>query len=369
MDVDKLLKTVEERRTKIKKVRDGHSKVKQEEALLEEELKVTPPIKTKAPDTKPLPVKEAPRMNDISITVSIREKRVDDKGLVVAGILQEDTLSENNRFYPAAVVREAIASLPGKKSLVGHHTSSPADIVAVIESSHMDAVTGTGFGTFRFGSDAHAAGIHQKVKEGLITDVSIRASGKTKRGKINGQFVDVVEKLDIASVDFVVEGGVAAAKVVKVFENKPSLTYEQEDNDMEVKELEKKLEEQAKASEKLQADLDARDKELQESKDKQVKAEIDAYRSTKLATVKDEETREMVKGQLVGNTKEDIDKQFSKAVSFAEKVLERAKIEDDVIINPKGSEKPKKFRNINDLLESDVLDDQEKAKVLAEAMG
>ena len=83
---------------------------------------------------------------------------------------------------------------------------------------------GIGFAEFRFGTDEKSKMMFSKIKESLIDSTSIRASGTTKRAKINNEVVDVVESLEIASVDWVLEGGVSAARVSKVFESHPNIT-------------------------------------------------------------------------------------------------------------------------------------------------
>src|SRR3990167_4315581 len=133
---------------------------------------------------------------DLSLNCKILESKIDEKkNTVLAGVLQEDTLSANGRFYPAHVVREAIIKLPGKRSLIGHETDNVEDIVAKITRSEMR--NGVGFAEFKFGTDEKSKLIFSKIKDGLVDSTSIRASGTTKHGKINGEMVDVVETLDI----------------------------------------------------------------------------------------------------------------------------------------------------------------------------
>ena len=166
---------------------------------------------------------------DLSLIYEMKEKIVDEqKRTVIAGVLEEDVLSANNRFYPAKIVRKAISTLSGKRSLVTHESNDPRDVVAKIIEARMKGKLGVA--TFKFGTDATSEAVFSKVKEGLIDAVSIRGNGSTKRAKLEGSetFVDVVEELEISSVDWVVEGGISSARVMQVFEQAPQINYTNE---------------------------------------------------------------------------------------------------------------------------------------------
>ena len=115
-------------------------------------------------------------------------------------MLQEDTVKAKNRFYPGKGVRKAIKALEGKRSLVGHDTDDVTDVVAKIERSFMK--NWLGFAEFKFGTDTRSEMILSKIKEGLIDSTSIRASGVTKRGKVNGEFVLKVGELKVGAKSF-----------------------------------------------------------------------------------------------------------------------------------------------------------------------
>lgn len=323
-------------------------------------------IKEKAPKSE----------NDLSISCEILEKKIDEKKrTVIAGILEEDTLSANDRFYPAHIVRKMAESLAGKRSLIGHDTNNVEDVVAKIESAKIS--NRIVFGAFRFGTDSISNDIFTKIKEGLIDSTSIRARGQTRRAKINGKFVDVVESLDVASVDWVCEGGVKIAKVVKVFEQAPNIVFEKKEIK---KEEEVKMEELKKANEKI-AELEKKnkgltdeskkkDKDLVEEKRKADEAKLKAYIEEKVSKINDDEVRELIKKQLTGKDEKEIDEQFDGQVKYFEDMRKKAGIkEDEIKITPTDQKENKKAKTVNELLEGDSLKKDEKVKVLGSMLG
>lgn len=349
--------------------------------------------------------------NDCSLQFKINEKKIDEGArTVVAGILEGDSLSANKRFYPQSVVESVSTTLIGKKALIGHDTDNPEDIVAQITGSSMEGKKL--IGSFRFGNDTKSEMIFQKIKDGLIDSVSIRASGETKPGMINNEQVDIVQKLDIWSVDFVVEGGVSFAKVMKVFENAPTIEYvkEAENNEafdacikdggkmsmkdagngmaqtmcsingqdhkgpmmnksdaekMMSKHESRRIEMEKEMQEKLDAILKEnealkKDKETLEASTK--KAELDAYKTQKLSTIEDKEIRADVAENLSGDSKEAIDASFAKLKKLAEGVAKKSG--SKIVMEPvkEGEASPK---SINDIFESKTIDKKEKVEVLS----
>ena len=282
-------------------------------------------------------------MNLNLTTKAIFEKRDEKKRTVIAGILQEDVLSANNRFYPAKVVREAVRQLPGKPSVIGHDSNSVEDVIAVIEKAYIrDKVL---IGEFRFGTDSKSEMIFRKISENLIGDLSIRASGEVKRGKINNEMVDVVESLEIASVDFVIDGAVSAARVLQVFESSPVITFE-----------------------------DAEEKALQKIKARKYFAE---------ATQKIEETpvREFVQDFLgaslqIENLKEkEIEKHIVRCKEYARRVKWKAQRDNgqDIVIHPSDTWKEEddilKDGNIDEFMESKNISRETKKNILKSMIG
>jgi len=315
---------------------------------------------------------------DLSFTNKIVEKSVDDRSrTVIAGILQEDTLSSNNRFYPAHVVQEAVSGLAGRRSLIGHESNSVEDVVARITEAGIS--NRIAYATFKFGTDEKSEMIFSKIKEGLIDSTSIRANGETRRAKVDGNFVDVVESLDIYSVDWVVEGGIKNAKVVQVFETAQFISFEKHENEeeidaMEKKELEKAVEEANAKIEELQKASLEKDQSVDEMKQTILERDLDIHRKELLATVVDVEDREMIKDQLIGKTNEEIDTAFKAQVKYYEGLKKKAGLEeDDVVIkatdDKDGEKKDLKFRSVNELLESSDVPQDKKLEVIKKLLG
>ena len=310
-------------------------------------------------------------MNDLSLTFNICEKAVDEKTrTVVAGVLREDVMSANNRFYPAEVVREAVKNLTGKRSLIGHDTNSVEDVVAKIERSEIK--NGLVIAEFRFGTDPKSDAIFSKIKEGLVDSTSIRATGTTKRAKMGEEFVDVVESLDINSVDWVTDPGIESARVIRVFEQAPSFNYkfkEKEMTEKEIEELNKKLGE----SEKAKAKLEEEKKIAEEAK---VKAEklaeeqkLISFKNEKLSKVTNTELREHLRDTVSGNSESEIEKSFNKQISFFEKYNKDNKLNEEIVIKA-NDDKGGDFHphSVNELLSSDKLTQEEKVKSLVELL-
>ena len=307
------------------------------------------------------------KFNEIIEGKIIRESSDDGQRTVIAGVLEGDFLSANKRFYPESIVRKASETLVGKASMIGHDTNSPRDVVARITSSMMNGKKL--IASFKFGTDASSNEMFTKVKEGLVDSYSIRAYGSSKEGMINGEVVDIVQEMDIETIDLVVTPGISSAKVLKVFESSPQITYKENDNMDEVKELQAKLDEAAK---QLKASEDARlalESDKQKAEEARLKAELDSKISEDLATVL-EDYRAEIKEDFSGKTKEDWSKHFESRKKSIEKILKKAKVSETVVISPKDKKDEKKsYRTVNDTLESSDLSKDDKKNILVSMLG
>ena len=306
---------------------------------------------------------------ELTLQTRILEKKIDEGArTVVAGILEGDSLSANKRFYPMSVVESVKDSLVGLKSMIGHDTDSPEDVVATIVNSAMSGKKL--FGSFKFGTDEKSDMMFTKIKEGLIDSVSIRASGETRPGKINNEDVDIVDSLKIWSVDLVVEGGVQSAKVMRVYEQAPTIVYDNnKENEMteeQKKQLEmaesnaKKLKEVGEANAKLVSE-----KEALESEKK--KAEIESYRNEKLSLVEDKEIRDKISSLLTGDSKESIDSQFSKAKELVESLAK--KYGSKIVMEPVKENEDEDFKSLDAMFESKKVDRKDKIEALKSLIG
>lgn len=374
--VTELLEKLKKRETDAKEFRATLKSVKELEEDIDLEIKVLDEDEDEDKD-KIKVFKES-----VSISCKLLEKSVDaKKRTVIAGVLQENTLSSNNRFYPASIVQEAIKSLPGKRALIGHDTNNVEDVVAKITGSFMK--DGIGFAEFKFGTDTKSDLIFNKIKEGLIDSTSIRATGETKRGKIDGEFVDVVESLSVASVDWVVEGGIEAAKVAQVFEQAPDINYNTKGKEKELKEKEdmekvevlqkqldeqnKKLDDLIKVNETLKTDKESSDSELSKQK-------LETYKESKLSAIPDEEIRALVKEQLTATDEKALDEQFGRQVKYHEAIRVKAGLKNnEVHIVPtdktNDDDKTLEFKDVNGFMESKQISKKVKCEALSTLMG
>lgn len=297
----------------------------------------------------------------------LESKPDDEKRLVIAGVLEGDFISANNRFYSEAIVREASKSIVGLPSLIGHDTDSPRDIVARIVDSNM--IGKRLIASFKFGTDTSSNEMFTKVKEGLVNSYSIRASGSTEEGKINGKSVDIVKELKTWSIDLVVNPGVESAKVMQVFENSPEITYKNEENEMT--EEQKKQLELAEANEKKLKEAEESNAKLLKEKETleadKKKAELDAYKTQKLSTIEDKDIRADVAENLNGDSKETIDASFNKLKKLAEGVAKKSG--QKIVMEPVKENEEGEFKSINDVFESKKVEKKEKVEILSSLMG
>ena len=299
----------------------------------------------------------------------IKEGVNEEKRMVVAGVLEGDALSENGRFYPLGIVEMVSKTLVGKPSLVGHDTDSPGDIVARISHASMSGKKIVA--SFQFGKDSHSETIFQKVKEGLIDSYSIRAFGTTKPGVVEGQDVDIVQSLDIATVDLVVEGGIKSAKVLRVFESAPKFEIKQEESMTE--EQKKQFEEMQEKIKVYEAEKVTKEAELAESKKKTEEAELKGAESRlklhvekKLATIADADLRKLVLEALTGKTEEEVNKQFEAQVAILKKATEGK----NVILRPVDGDKGgSEINSLSEALMGDKTTREDKADILRALMG
>ena len=308
---------------------------------------------------------------DLSLMYKFKESKVDKQSrIVVAGVLEEDVLSENRRFYPSKIVREAVAKLPGRKSMIGHDSDSPMDTVAVIE--RVEHIGKLAVGHFRFGTDQVSETMLTKVKDGLVDSFSIRASGSTRKGKIEGveEMVDIVTELDIQSVDLVTMPGVKSAKVLQVFEN-VNYKFIESKGDKDMDEFKSKYEETQKKLIELELKLNEEAKSRKAAEEKAHKAELESYINEKLQTISDEKVRGLIKKQLTGESKDKINAQFAEQVDYFKSIHKQVGSEVDIVITPadhKEGDVKKSFGSLNELLESKDVSKEDKLGILSMAL-
>lgn len=306
----------------------------------------------------------------------VRESINKDSRTALIGILEGDSVSQNGRFYPMNVVKSVSESVKGRPALIGHDTNSPRDIVARIVDSSMPGRLLTG--SFKFGTDTESEIIFSKVREGLIDSVSIRASGESSPGTVNGESVDIVNSLEIHSVDFVVEGGVKAAKVLKVYESAPEIKLKDETNTEDVMTDEQKkqfdeamakVKELTDANTKLSEDKAKSDKATEEATAKVQEAELKAHKASKLSTISDTDVRGLIEKTLTGKTVAEVDSQFEAQKALIESLAKKSgKSESDFIVSPADKKNETKKQSFSDVLESADVPSEDKVELIKSLM-
>ena len=151
------------------------------------------------------------------LTFSFSETQIDEEKRTVRVCALAPCLSRNNRFYSASIVESASGTLINKKSFADHDTRDTKNLIGRIVSEEL--VDGKLYADIKISKAKDISReTFEKILDGTITDVSIAADGETRRAKMGETYVNEVTKLDIKSVDFVTEGGVSDAKVMKVWE-------------------------------------------------------------------------------------------------------------------------------------------------------
>jgi hypothetical protein len=120
----------------------------------------------------------------LSFAIDIDEGVNDDKRTVKVCALAP-CISRNNHYYSPAIVEKAAKDMLNKriKSFSGHDDRNPRNIVGYIKESAIE--NGKAIATIKFSKAKDVAeSIFTRIKEGIITDVSIAASGTPTRMKI-----------------------------------------------------------------------------------------------------------------------------------------------------------------------------------------
>ncbi len=140
-------------------------------------------------------------------------------------IIEADKRTINGTYYPFPILREAINLFEGALTFHTHidpDKKSTRDIVGKIHNVRAGA---QGLEADMTISESESA-LWTKIQEGLITDISIDAMGKTHITKVGSEAVRMVEKINkVHSVDLVVEAsaGGQILEAIKREENELTL--------------------------------------------------------------------------------------------------------------------------------------------------
>ena len=165
---------------------------------------------------------------DLADFISLKEGTYDDeKGEVEAILIEAGTNPHKKRHYPASTIKEAAQGFRGLKMYLNHPTRTEEkelperDITkwasTIVESRYED---GKAIGTIA----VHDKWLRERLKDPVARahiGLSINAGGKVSTGKVDGQEMQIVEKIVMqrqngpASVDWVTEAG-ARGRVSKL---------------------------------------------------------------------------------------------------------------------------------------------------------
>ena len=120
-----------------------------------------------------------------------------------------------------------------------------------------------------------------------------------------------------------------------------------------------KAQEDLKAMTEAKATVDTEKAGLEADK---AKAELEAYKVTKLSTIEDKDIRADVAENLSGDSKEDIDQSFTKLKKLAEGIVKKAG--SKIVLEPIVDNEKKEHKTITDVLESKDVERKDKLEIL-----
>lgn len=320
---------------------------------------------------------ETDNKEDLVIQSSFSEIKLDEEKGTLEAVALTVGLSANKRFYNDNIVKKVSEQMTGLKSYADHGEGffsggrGIKDVVGKITSSRYEE--GKAIGIWQLSkSKSTREEILPKIKEGLITDVSIRASGSMRAMKLGEEIVQEVTDIKLNSVDFVTEGGVEGAKIIKVFEAKNMPILETIDKEvkeiMTVEELRKAypelIVEIEKPMEELKTTNEALKKENDEFKAKIKEKEIADLKIKLLSEVKEnEEVKVLIAQRITGNTEEELKKSIDEQLSFITKVKEaNAKVTGNPPIVIEGK---KRYTSSQQILDDPELSQDKKGELIS----
>lgn len=265
------------------------------------------------------------------LSFSINEASVNEEKRTVEVCVLAPCVSKNGRYYSPRIVEKAFSQMSGKnmKAYAGHDDRSPKNIVASFPKGGVRMDGGRLYAEAKFSKARDVAeSILTRIKEGIITDVSIAASGTTKRMKMGEQTVDAVKEdtFRLASVDFVSEGGVETSQVTKVFESNEVPKIE-EVKEMEIKDIKQLRETYVDLVEELEKPLNekiaALETTIAEAQAKIVEKELNEFKESEITKLEvDDKVRSIIKSKVAGKTKDEISESIKVEVEYAKSLIE-----------------------------------------------
>jgi len=286
-----------------------------------------------------------------NLVFSFNEKNIDEQNRLVRVCALAPCISKNNRYYSPQVVESVSGTLIGKKSFADHDQRNTKNLIGRIKDEEFK--DGKIYADIKVSNASGVAkSTWQKIIDSTITDVSIAADGKTKRVKIGDKYGDEVISLDIKSVDFVTEGGVAHAKVMRVFESVndyPQVEEVEQKIMKDVNELRNEYPdlvaevEEAKVSEveeKMKDELEKLRKENEDLKFKLVEKELAEYKKTEIDKLDiNDKVKNVLRQRVNGKTKEELASSLKTELELANTYKDAHTQEAEVEGVPEGKKK------------------------------
>lgn len=267
-----------------------------------------------------------------NIAFNILEGNIDEEKRTVRVCALAPCVSRNGRFYSPKVVESVAGTLKGKKSFADHDDRNTKNLIGRIVNEEWK--DGRLYADIKISkSKGIAQETLEKIIDGTITDVSIAANGQSRRVKLGEQIVDEVTALDINSVDFVTEGGVADAKVMHVYENVNDIPKISEvKKEMTIEELKKDFPELVESIEKpLKDAIDAEKKLREEAEAKLSEKAVSEYRESKIVALEAKDNvKDLLRKRVVGKTNEEVDESITKELAVINETAEALKVEAKV---------------------------------------
>lgn len=282
-----------------------------------------------------------------SLSFGIQEGMIDEAKRTVRVCALVSCISRNNRYYSPKIVKSAAGKLIGKKSFADHEERNTKNLVGrIVNEQHKDNKL---YADIRISTaKGIASQTWEKLKDGTIDSVSIAADGQAKMVKMGEQIVQEVTELDIHSVDFVTEGGVADAKVTRVFENVKDIpTIKEVKEDMTIENLKQLKEQYPDLLKEATKELEEKNKKLTEDKEaaelKLVEKELATFKAEEIKKLEvNDDVASILSKRATGKTKEELSASIKTEVDLIEsikKATEKEATIDGVVEDKKKKKK------------------------------
>ena len=306
--------------------------------------------------------------------ISLKEAKFDETtGDVEVVLIEQGTNINKKRHYPDSTIREAASRFGGLKMYLNHPTRTEdkerperdlRDWVSTIIESHYE--DGKAIGKVSI----HDGWLRDRLKDSVAREhigLSINTSGQISYGKIQGQEMQIVEKIIMqrqngpASVDWVTEAG-ARGKVSRLLKESNERGKKMELNEATMEDLKREnpelvesLVKEVKDSMSKSKETEIKEKELKESREKlanlEKKEKISKQKEAIAGLMEGKEIAQPVKDRIVESLSETV---FENETKLKEAFEAKLKSELEYVnkISGKGKIKTGSSENTGSLSES-----------------